>query len=461
MSPHPGDSTLPQVKTPAIPLPRHWSDNVQRGWLCAIALAHRGMTFVRAWAENSPLPRVRLAGELAVARMQLALAERENRLLRARFERVPPANRPHFAPAERLEILAIKSETGWSAAELARRFLVTPLTIARWLHRLDDGGPSALLTMQAPVNRFPDFVAQVVQQLRASCPTMGKKRIAQLLARCGLHLAGSTVQRMLRDRPKPKPRPSAPVSADKLRPSGRTVVARYPNHVWGIDHSTVPTGIGFWVPWFPSAMIPVWPFCFWLTVVLDHYSRRVLAIGVFIKEPTAEQTCRLLDRACRRAGAAPRYTITDHGTQFQGVYGAWCQRHGVTPRYGAIGKYGSIARVERFWRSLKDEAFGPRRRLVPLSLRAIVVLSGHYVTWYNEMRPHQGLAGRTPHEVFYGKRPAHQRPRIEPRARYPDAAPCASPQAPVRGRRGGAFRVVVSHPPGLPHLPLVSLRNAA
>lgn len=88
----------PSVKTPAISLPRDWSDNVQRGWLCAIALAHRGMTFVRAWAENSPLHRVCLAGELTLARAQLAVAERERRLLRARFERVPAANRPHFAP---------------------------------------------------------------------------------------------------------------------------------------------------------------------------------------------------------------------------------------------------------------------------------------------------------------------------------------------------------------------------
>ena len=66
--------------------------------------AHRGVTFVRAWAENSPLHRVCLAGELTLARAQLAVAERERRLLRARFERVPAANRPHFAPAERLEI---------------------------------------------------------------------------------------------------------------------------------------------------------------------------------------------------------------------------------------------------------------------------------------------------------------------------------------------------------------------
>ena len=81
--------------------------------------AHRGVTFVRAWAENSPLHRVCLAGELTLARAQLAVAERERRLLRARFERVPAANRPHFAPAERLEILALKSATGWTAAEPA------------------------------------------------------------------------------------------------------------------------------------------------------------------------------------------------------------------------------------------------------------------------------------------------------------------------------------------------------
>jgi hypothetical protein len=43
---------------------------------------------------------------------------------------------------------------------------------------------------------------------------------------------------------------------------------------------------------------------------------------------------------------------------------AWCKRKGIRPRFGAVGKYGSIAVVERFIRTLKDEC--TRRIVVPL-----------------------------------------------------------------------------------------------
>ncbi len=414
---------------PAIPLPRSWPDHVSAAFLCAIALAHRGMIFVRAWCENSPIERVRLAGRLAASEMRASLVEREIALLRARFGRIPPERRPHYSPEERLEILAIKAETGWTARKLAERFLVSPITIASWLRRVDEVGPRALVRMRVPVTRFPDFVRELVRHLKASCPAMGKVKISQMLARAGLHLAPSSVMRFLRTKePKPEPPPAA--SARARRSSGRTVIARRPNHVWGIDHSTVSTGLGFWVPWMPGAIIPVWPFCFWLSVVVDHFSRRVLAVGVYLGEPTAAETARLLDRARKRAGCAPKYTVTDQGVQFQRVYRAWCERRGVTPRFGAIGKYGSIALVERFWRTMKSEAFGPGRRLVPLSRTTMARLCNRFATWYNESRPHQGLSGRTPNEVFFAREPANRRPRLEPRARYPAGAACAAPACP-------------------------------
>ena len=84
-----------------------------------------------------------------------------------------------------------------------------------------------------------------------------------------------------------------------------------------------------------------------------------------------------------------------------------------------------------------------------------------YVTWYLEARPHQALGGRTPREVLAGGHPAQRFPRIEPRARYPTTAPCAAPRVPVRGSHGAKIELVVSHPPGAPHLPVVELRRAA
>ena len=48
-----------------------------------------------------------------------------------------------------------------------------------------------------PANKFPEFVAHLVRTLKMTCPALGKVRIAQMLARAGLHLGATTVGRML------------------------------------------------------------------------------------------------------------------------------------------------------------------------------------------------------------------------------------------------------------------------
>ena len=58
---------------------------------------------------------------------------------------------------------------------------------------------SALVQISEPVNRFPDFVRYLVRQLKALCQTMGKVRIAQVLARAGLHLGATSVGRILKE----------------------------------------------------------------------------------------------------------------------------------------------------------------------------------------------------------------------------------------------------------------------
>jgi transposase InsO family protein len=63
-----------------------------------------------------------------------------------------------------------------------------------------------------------------------------------------------------------------------------------------------------------------------------------------------------------RGGNSPLRTvrseslITDHGAQFTvEEFGVWCRRRGIRQRFGAIGKYGSLAVIERFIRSMKNE----------------------------------------------------------------------------------------------------------
>ena len=107
--------------------------------------------------------------------------------------RIPARHRPHYAPVDRLAILQLKASRAWNERQTARAFLISPATVTGWLKRVDEQGTDSLVQVARPVNRFPDFVDHLVQKLKLSFPAMGKVRIAQLLARAGLHLAVTTV----------------------------------------------------------------------------------------------------------------------------------------------------------------------------------------------------------------------------------------------------------------------------
>jgi putative transposase len=235
---------------------------------------------------------------------------------------------------------------------------------------------------------------------------MGKVKIAQTLARAGLHLSVSTVGRMLREPPPPLPKQVA-VFTD------RVVTANRPNHVWHIDLTTVPTVSGFWASWLSFALPQCWPFCWWVLVTGDHYSRRVVAAAVFPRKPNSRSVCRFLESVIRYACSTPKYFVCDKDRVFWcEEFKHWCRGKKIRPRFGAVGKHGSIAVIERIIRTLKDEC--TRRILVPQTQRGFHRELASFLEWYNEYRPHMTLGGKTPNEVYFGQPPANRLPRIEP-----------------------------------------------
>jgi transposase InsO family protein len=354
-----------------------------------------------------------------------------------------------------MRILQVKACRGWSYEQAADAFMIDEQTLRSWCLRVDEEGEGALIQISELVNKYPDFVRYLVKQLKVLLPTMGKTRIAQILARTGLHLGVTTVGRMLRDT---DPIPEETAALDVVET--RIVTAKRPGDVWHVDLTTVPTGTGFWVPWVPFALPQQWPFCWWVSVVIDHFSRAVVGFAVFRDRPTSGDIQRLLDRAIRNGGCAPRGIISDKGRQFWcDSFKQWCGRRAIRPRFGAVGKQGSIATVERFIRSMKNEC--TRLIRVPLRIEAMRHELGAYATWFNEHRPNQALDGRTPREVHAGTQPANARPRFEPRTNWPINGPCTSPQAAIRGKRGTKLALAVGYVEGRRHLPMVELRKAA
>ena len=439
-------------------LPKHWKRSVQTAVLHTISVARLSIASVRGWAANSPNQRVRLQAELDRTREELARAYEQIRIKDARMAQLPPQRRPHYPPTERMAILEHRAACGWSLKQTANTFQVTPTTIRSWMQKLDEGGPDALVQTRVPVNRFPDFVRHAVQRLKVLCPTMGKQRIADTLCRAGLHLGTTTVGRFLKESPRP-PAPAKIIATD-AEETARVVTAKRPDHVWHIDLTAVPIGGGFWTAWLPFSLPQRWPFCFWVAVVVDHYSRRAMGCAVYQGKPTSIEVRTFLGRTIQQAGTAPPHLICDKGSQFWcDDFKVWCKRRDIKPRYGAVGQHGSIAIVERFIRTMKQE--GTRRMFVSYCRKKFRSELKLFLDWYNEHRPHTALRGRTPNEVYHRRRPANQSPRFETRSGWPRPSPCAAPRTLVKGQPGVELELDVRSHAGQKYLPIVTLRRAA
>jgi putative transposase len=433
-------------------LPEFRSSTVRDAVVRAVSLAHWGIIHTRSWAADSPLQRVRLASKLEAARAEIALLREEVRIKDARWAAIPPKRRPHYSPQERMAILTLRAARGWSSAQTARAFLLEPETIASWTRRIDETGANSLVQLATPVNKFPEFVEELVRILKTVCPAMGKKRIAHLLAQAGLQLSATTAGRMLKRQLPSSPSDSKPPEQIPSPAHPRTVTAKYPNHVWHVDLTAVPTVPGFWVPWLPFSLPQVWPFCWWVVAAVDHFSRRLIATRVYTRPPTAEMICRFLDATARGAGSSPRYIVSDKGTQFWSKkFKTWCRGREIRLRFGAVGRYGSIAIVERFFRSLKTEC--TRRLLVPLRISEMRHELALYRRWYNRHRPHQSLRGIPPEQLYLDSFGCREGGIAELKLFEGDAP-----------RHRKSLRRVdlgISYLGGRRHLPIIQLRNAA
>ena len=364
---------------------------------------------------------------------EVAMLREELRINGARMKRVPSHRRPQYTAIERMAILQLRAMRGWNKAETARHFFVTDDTIRSWLRRVDD---DSLVQTQTPVNRFPDFVRYAVQQIKLFCPTLGKVKIADMLARAGIHIGKTTVGRILKEKPVDAPDPTTDETGKQCR-----IVSKYPGHTFHADLTAVPISGGFWTNWIPNAIWQRWPVCWWVLNVIDHFSRRSMGFAVFKCRPTSEEVTAALDRIMAAEKVSPKHLIVDQGPEFKCEHfeDVWCKAKNILPRFGAVNRHGSIAVVERFHRTMKEIL---RLIVVPEDQSQFEREMQCIVDWYNEHRPHMTLNGKTPNEVYFSRPPANEQPRIEPREDWPRGSPCAKPQVDIDGdaRRSGDHR---------------------
>jgi putative transposase len=218
-------------------------------------------------------------------------------------------------------------------------------------------------------------------------PYMGSRQIARQLRRQGERVNRKRVQRLMRlmglaaVAPGPhtsRPHPLHPKYPYLLR--GLTI--HRSNQVWATDITYVPMAKGF----------------MYLAAIMDWHSRRVLAWRVS-NTLDSDFCVAALKEALTRFGR-PEIFNSDQGAQFTSeAFTGVLKEQGVAISMDGKGRALDNAFVERLWRTVKYEHLYLNPADDGTALRQGLA---RYFDWYNQQRPHSGLDGRTPDEVYFG-----------------------------------------------------------
>jgi transposase InsO family protein len=122
-----------------------------------------------------------------------------------------------------------------------------------------------------------------------------------------------------------------------------------------------------------------------------------------LEGPNAGWIIEAMECAIRKHGT-PKHIISDQASVFTGdAFAELLQQWNIKPRFGAVGKHGSIAVTERVIKTLKYEWL----KHVPLikGFDHLTLLCSTFENWYNSWRPHMTLEGLRPDDVYYDRRP--------------------------------------------------------
>jgi putative transposase len=245
---------------------------------------------------------------------------------------------------------------------------------------------SSAYARSQPVSAADLTFMRVLDEVYLKWPFYGSRRLCDVLQQRSHRVNRKRVQRLMRQMGLraiyPKPRTSHPGHGHKIYPYRlRGLTIDRPNQAWASDICYIPMAKGF----------------MYLTVIMDWYSRRVLAWRVSNTLET-EACVEALEEALGRY-RAPESFNTDQGAQYTSeAFTAVLKSHGVTISMDGKGRWVDNVFVERLWRSVKYEDVYLRAYETPAALRIGLT---HYFQFYNTERGHQALNRQTPDAVYF------------------------------------------------------------
>jgi putative transposase len=204
--------------------------------------------------------------------------------------------------------------------------------------------------------------------LRQEGPAIGRRRVATLMRHMGI----TALYR--------KPCTSQRHPAHRIYPYLlRQLTITRPNHVWASDITYIQMKRGF----------------LYLCAILDWATRRVLAWR--LSNTLTTDFCVDAVREAISQYGRPEIFNTDQGCQFTSQeFTGLLKAHDIWISMDGAGGWRDNVFIERLWRSLKyEEVYLHAYDTVHEAAQGMA----RYLTFYNQVRPHRALEGRTPEDV--------------------------------------------------------------
>ena len=295
-----------------------------------------------------------------------------------------------LSPAEKMEAIRMVEESDLSMRRTLDQLGIHRSTFGRWYRAYLEYGYDGLVPKSGQRrhwNRIPDRVRERVVEVALADPELSPREIAcKMTDREGHFLSESSVYRIL----KSHDLITSPAYVVMQASDGFKNPTRRINELWQTD--------------FTYLRIVGWGW-YYLSTVLDDYSRKVLAWKL-TTTMTATDVAETLDLARAATGVdsvrvehRPRL-LSDNGPCYvSGELKAYLGRHRMKHTRGAPYHPMTQGKIERWHRSMKN-VVKLENYYSPWELERAI---GRFVRYYNDRRYHESLGNITPADMYEGR----------------------------------------------------------
>jgi putative transposase len=212
---------------------------------------------------------------------------------------------------------------------------------------------------------------RIYEEFKKEGKPISRKRVARLMRLSGLR--GVSRRKSVTTTRRDDTRRPAPDLVDrKFRATG-------PDQLWVADITYIPTWAGF----------------FFLAVVLDVWSRKIVGWAMAGHLRTSLVTAALEMAIERRNPGKGLIHHSDQGCQYTSIeFGKRCREAGIRPSMGSVGDCYDNAMCESFFATLECELLD--RTTFRTHEQARREIFDFIEGWYNTLRSHSGLGFRSP-----------------------------------------------------------------